>query len=300
MAAIRVKSGAGWTAPIANGKLNVKWGGTTWQNPSVVYAKAGDVGGGYWVDTGYRGYPATPSAPWVHAWSYDAIALGWNAGGGGAPVAAYQLVQTDVNGNWINQVEVGGSPWGNFGMGWDSRYQFYVRAKATSGLYSGFAGPLRVGCGHPTQYQYGNVQHSEGWQEYNAVGGDAYSWGYRDNFVGQRPGGDVHVEYIYWNLSANVGVLSPWNNREVYIIGNDSALYWGPMGWNRPVVGYDYFDFWGNGGVTGFVCRGSGWSTQFNNNGYPRVTGEFWVGGTRYWTAYEVVNTINEQGNYYW
>lgn len=300
MPAIRYKWGGGWSGDVANGKLSTKWGGG-WFIPTVIYAKVGALGGGYWTDTGYRGYPAVPSAPWVHAWSYDAIALGWSAGGGGAPATAYQLVQTDVNGNWINQVEVGGSPWGNFGMSWDTRYQFYVRAKSAAGLYSGFAGPLRVGCGHPTQYTYGNVQRSRAWAVGSNVGDGNGSWGFRDNLFGEAVGGDIVVNGIYWDLYTNVGIMSPWGNRTMEIIGNEGQYVWGPMDWQASHInGWDYFGHWGNGGRWGGICRGAGWSSQFWNNGYPRVWGYLEVHGTQYYYNWEVVSTINEQGNYYW
>ena len=100
---IRFKTyGGGWTAPIGNGKIKLKWGGS-WIIPSVIYRKMGDVGGGYWLDTGYRGAPGVPSTPSVHSWpGYYYMTISWN--GSYHRCARHRpltLLQMDSAGNWL-------------------------------------------------------------------------------------------------------------------------------------------------------------------------------------------------------
>lgn len=289
--------GGTWKGPIASGLLRIKWG-SDWYTPSALYARptpgVGSTSTG-WYDSGYRGYPATPSAPWVYAWDYNNVAIAWNAGAGGAPVSAYQLVQTDSGGNWMNQVEVGGSPWGNFGVGPGGYYQFFVRAKTASGLYSAFAGPLRIYIGQPSVYSETTEQGTRGWSSYVDVAG----WGIKDNLVGAAVPGNVICQQVHWDLGCPYGVLSPFNNRSIDILGNEGQyVFAAPTNWPwSEVHGDDYFSFWGNGGRTGFICRGAGWTVSYG--GASRVWGSFTVYGTEYYN-YQQGHWSAATGNGYW
>lgn len=282
--------GGAWQVADRPGGVQVKWGGSIWQTPAFMYYK---MGGG-WVDTGYRGYPATPSAPWVHAWDYNNVAIGWSAGSGGAPVAAYQIVQTDSSGNWMYSYEVGGSPWGNFPVGPGGYYQYYVRAKGTSGLYSPFAGPLRIYIGQPSVYSETTEQGTRGWSSYVDVAG----WGIKDNLVGANVPGSVICTQVHWDLGCPYGILSPFNNRYIEIILNENYVFESPVNWPwQEVHGDDYFNFWGNGGRTGFICRGAGWTVSYG--GASRVWGGFTVYGTEYYN-YQQGHWSAATGNGYW
>jgi hypothetical protein len=288
--------GGSWKGPIAAGLLRVKWG-SDWYTPAALYARPtpgiGSNSSG-WYDSGYRGYPATPSAPWVHAWDYNNVAIGWNAGGGGAPVAAYQLVQTDSNGNWMNAPEVGGSPWGNFSVGPGGYYQFFVRAKTAAGLYSPFAGPLRIYIGQPSQYYETTETGTRGWSEWHDVAG----WGIKDNLVGPRPPGDVIVSQIHWDLGCPYGILSPFNNRSIDIVGNEGQYVWPSVSWQaQEVHGDDYFWHQSNGGRWGFICRGAGWTVSYG--GASRVWGSFTVYGSQTY-QYQQGHWTAATGNGYW
>lgn len=309
MAAIRVGNGSTWSAPVANGKLNSKWGGG-WFNPQAVYAKISDgtpaTNGGYganprWVDTGYRGYPAVPAQIWVAAWDYSNVVVQWSAGSGGAAVSAWHVVQTNANGDvWLNQVETTSGQW-NTGINWDTRYRYYVRAKAASGLYSAFQGPLNVGIGHPTQYTYGYVQRARDWS--SSLNGN---W-YKDAYNGTNPGGtmiyvpnSVLIQSIVYDIAAVnnfTAVLSPYPSREIHhIYGNNDA---GDVAhWTNPTQGAEGYNNWGGDSYWGFICRGSGWTVS--PTGLARVVGWITVNGLEYYDNYEIVSTIDEQGNYYW
>jgi hypothetical protein len=298
--AVYVKQGAlgagSWYGPIAAGLLRVQWGGS-WYTPAALYARPtpglGSTSSG-WYDSGYRGYPATPSAPWVYAWDYNNVAIAWNAGGGGAPVSAYQIVQTDSGGNWMYSYEVGGSPWGNFSVGPGGYYQYYVRAKTAAGLYSPFAGPLRIYIGQPSTYYETTETGTRGWSEYMDVAG----WGFKDNLVGPRPPGDVIVTQIHWDLGCPYGILSPFNNRSIDIVGNEGQYVWPTQNWPwQEVHGDDYFYHQSNTGRWGFICRGAGWTVSYG--GASRVWGSFTVYGNQTY-QYQQGHWTTATGNGYW
>jgi hypothetical protein len=78
---LRAKSGGVWKGPAADGVISVKKNGA-WVSPAYVSAKSN----GAWVDSGYRGYPLTPSTPWIHSWDNTSATLqiNWSAPPGGA------------------------------------------------------------------------------------------------------------------------------------------------------------------------------------------------------------------------
>lgn len=310
MPAIRYKWGGGWSGNVPNGNLRAKWGGG-WFVPTYVYVKANSTGGttsppagapygGNWVDTGYRGYPLAPQSIWVHAWSLNAVALGFTGPpAGGAPVVAYNLVQTDSAGNWLNQVEVGGSPWGNFGVGEDGYYQFYVRSKSAAGLYSPFTGPVRVKIGHSEQGYWATENRTRGWQS-ETIGG------YRnkdDPFWVGIPGVCVITGMHWRNLQMpGSSVVTPGTNRDVnwVIYGSD----WGTIRNNLGSVykgdNRDYpYNNQGDGSPWGIVARGAGWSTTGNTN-VMLYCDAFWCSGTETYQVSVYYVTRNYEGNSYW
>lgn len=301
MPAIRYKWGGGFDGPVANGKLQTKWGGG-WFVPTVIYAKSGALGTGGWVDTGYRGYPNPPQGIWVHAWNFGAVALGFSGpAAGGAPVAAYQLVQTDSAGNWLSQVEVGGSPWGNFGVGEDGYYQFYVRSKSAAGLYSNFVGPLRVRIGHTEQGYWQTEGRTQYWSSEHVSGARN-----RDDPFWIGHGGDCVLQTMHWrNLRTGgmSGTVSPWGSRTVNYIfnGGDFGAINGELG--EILNGHSYdkggFGHTGTGAGWGLVARGSGWSTV--SNGYYMLwLDDFWCDGYQNYNVNVYYITRYYQDNGYW
>lgn len=298
---IRLKWGGPWLDPIADGNLRVKWGGP-WISPAYCYHKVGDVGGGYWRDTGYRGYPNPPQGIGVYGWDFNNVSLYWGGpAAGGAPTVAYHLVQTDSAGNWINQVEVGGSPWGNFGVGEDGYYQFYVRSKSAAGLYSGFVGPVRVKIGHTEQGYYANENRIRGW--YNQISGNWYQNNYSggpDQTVIWVPN-NVRITEFHYSVLANAGftsVLSPFGNRKISHIfaGQD----WGDtISMGNPYQTVEYgFNNWGGDNWWGLIARGAGWTVS--PNGTARMVGDFGIYGEETYQVTVYYMTRAYEGNSYW
>jgi hypothetical protein len=296
---LRVSSGGGWAGPVGDGNLRVKWGGP-WISPAYVYHKMGDLGGGYWRDTGYRGYPNPPQSIWVHAWDFNNVALGFTGpAAGGAPTVAYNLVQTDSAGNWLNQVEVGGSPWGNFGVGQDGYYQFYVRSKSAAGLYSGFTGPVRVKIGHTETGYWQTEGRTEGWTSETASG-------YRNKddpfWVGIPP--SVILTSMHWRNLQMPGssVVTPGTNREVNWVfaGQDYGTIRAQLGTVYKGNNTDWaFNNWGDWNPWGIVARGAGWSTTGNTN-VMLYTDGLWCHGTHHYNVDVYYVTRYHEGNSYW
>jgi hypothetical protein len=296
---VYVKDGAlggGSWRQIGNGGVRVK-AGNDWSYPTYVYAKPEGQG---WRDTGYRGYPNPPQSIWVHDWNFGAVALGFTGPApGGAPVSYYQLVQTDSNGNWLNTANVGGSPWGNFGVGEDGYYQFYVRSFSAAGLASAFTGPVRVRIGHSEQGYWATENRTQGWESEHLSGArnkDEPFW------VGF--GSDVHVTGMHWrNLRTPMSsVVSPGTNRTVewivfgtgfgYIHETYGTVYSGSN--IDHGLGHD-----GNGQPWGIVARGAGWSTTGNGT-YMLWCDNFWCSGTYTYQVQVYYVTRNYQDNGYW
>ena len=293
---VYVRTGGNWRAA-SSGALYCRNGGS-WRAANACYVKIGGVGAGYWYDSGYRGYPAVPSAPWVTGWDYSNINVGWSGGGGGAPVSYYQLQRLDVNGNQMNLDNYSGGQSNNYGVNWDSRYQFRVRSVSTGGLVSDWSGMLRPGIGHPQQDTYGYVQRTRAWSS-AAQSGVCY----RDDFYSFTVPNNIHLEALYWNnLRCGSGsslVQRPSSNRWVYWVGNGS--WQGPMaqgdianGWTGG-LGLDNF---GNNATWGLGPTGQGWS--YSNPSLGLYADSVQLVGTEYYDNWELTNRINEAGNYYW
>lgn len=295
---IYIKSGAlgggTWVSP-APGNLKVKSGyagGGSWLDPSMVYVKRGDLGGGYWQDSGYRGYPGIPSAPWVHAWDYNNVALAWNPPTSGAPVASYEVYQTDQAGNGISLQTAYSSPWWQFPVAQNSYYQFFVRSKGSTGLLSAFAGPLRVYIGIASTYYETTELGSRPW----AISMDANGWQnngpilfFPDNVVGQ---------WMEFNVSATFSTttLSPFNQREIRWYRNGVDM--GVGSWGNPYhVTHTFPTQFSGGGGNGFRCFGSGWSAA--SNGGVRTQGTLTIGGVEFY-YYQLGHWTAATPNGYW
>ena len=288
------KTNGGWAAA-SNGNIRVKWGGN-WQTANYVYRKTNGV----WQDSGYRGYPLAPQSIWVHAWSFSAVALGFTGPpAGGAPVAHYELLQTDSNGNWLGHVAVGGSPWGNFGVGEDGYYRFYVRSVSTGGLYSGWTGPVQVRIGHSEQGYWATEGRTAGWESEH-IGGARN----KDDPFWVGFGGNVIIQGMHWrNLRTPMSsIVRPGTNRDVnwVIYGQD----YGSIGNNYGTVysgsSIDHpFGHRGDGSPWGIVARGAGWSTTGNGT-YMLWVDDFWCSGYYEYNVDVYYVTRYYQDNGYW
>ena len=300
MPAIRYKWGANWSGNVADGNLRTRWGGG-WFVPSLVRAKVGDVGGGYWTDTGYRGVPNPPSTPWVHSW-YDGGSLGaqghlqvaWNYASGGAAVSYYEVVLQDQWGNELGRENSTDNISPQWGVAQNAYYQTFVRSVGASGLVSAWQ-QRNVYIGRPAYPIMGTIHHADDW----ATGGSIGYEGYLNNLAGFGVPGDVRAHAVHWQLwtSWGSGVLSvsppqfvDGGDRQIQIIWNEYNVFWEPN-WPSPLDGWDAewingFAFWGNGGRTGFICRGAGWG----HPGY-RADGYVTVYGVRYYDTWGQVGT---------
>lgn len=306
---IRTLWSGAWQGPVADGNVRLKWGGSSWISPAAVRMKTGStVGaevppfGGGWTDTQYHGYPNPPSVAWVNAWGYGNLQAAWNyAAAGGAAIAYYHVVLTDVNGAWLSEENSTDNVSPNWTVAQDTRYMVYVRSVAVNGLASPFQGPLKVGIGHPSTPNYGYVQRTRPW--YSQINGN---W-YKDAYNGGEGGtvvfvpNTVLITEFHVNMVTNnsfSSVISPWNNRTMSHIFA-GADWTDVIQANNPYSGIEYgFNNWGGDNYWGYILRGAGWTVS--PGGVARCVGQFGVAGNEYYNNYEVVSWNPEQGNYYW
>ena len=296
--------GGNWRG-VANGSLKIRWNGN-WQAASLVYVRWN----GNWVDSGYRGKPANPVNVGIYGWDYSNVAIQWGAGGGGSPVASYEIVFTDPNGNWYPNMPIsglGGSPWGWWGINWDTRYRVFVRAKGTNGTYSDFvslSGATGFGIGHPQQDNYGPVQHSRAWAS-------EVQWNYRhrDELFGVYVGNDILLSGVNWqNLRTSHPIVTIGTNRTIYLYLNNADQ--API--NYYIAGSPQIESsgnysswgiglnnWGNNAYWGIVPRESGWAVP-NGPGYIVFADAVQLVGNQYYTTNDLISSIGATGNYYW
>ena len=278
-----------WYSP-ASGKVAIRWNGG-WQFGSGAYIK----GAGAWRDSGYRGYPAAPSMPWVTSWSPSRINVEVSPQAGGAPVSAYHWVLADSNGNWLNSAEGWNTYW--WDVNWQTYYQIYCRTKSASGLYSVWNGPLKVVTGRPSEYYETTETANRYWQT-----GDFWCNAWKDNgsYATAYIPSNVFIENVHWQLHATfaTGTLSGHGatNRWIYLWSNESEP-WGPFQWPNPLDGWDYLGWWSNGGRTGISPHGSGWSVH--GDGGWRIEGWINVTGTEQY-QYQQGRWTAEIPNGYW
>ena len=290
---VRYKWTAGWVAP-ASGKIALKWGGTAWIHPSMMRVKVGDPGGGSWVDSDYRGFPAEPVSVAINAWNYDTVSIKWGAGAGGAAVASYEVQQRNASGGVIATSTDTASPSGNFAVSDMTKYQFYVRSKSAAGLYSDWAGPVKPSIGKPASTTYTTETATRNWSAAANVGG------YKDAIVGVAVPSAVVVTTVRYQISAQngfTGALSPYNNREIYRIANSGQQE--RFSWlaGSVDVTVNVANYTGNGGITGMICRGAGWSTAAS--GTYKAVGTITVNGVETY-SYQQAHTVAAVANTYW
>ena len=133
---IQSKTGGAWRL-IGAGKLNIRWGGV-WHPAGNVYRKIGDVGGGYWYNTGYQGIPATPTNfSGFGASNPLTMTLYWAPGAGGATLTGYQILISMVPGGDVVYGPTNGTPTTiTFGLNAGTRYTFRIQAVAAGGMVS--------------------------------------------------------------------------------------------------------------------------------------------------------------------
>lgn len=309
---VQVRTGGNWRTA-GSGALYIRNGGS-WRAANACYVKIGGVGAGYWYDSGYRGYPAVPSTPWVTGWDYSNVNVGWSAGGGGAPVSYYQLQRTDGSGNQMNLDNYGGGQSNNYGVNWNSYYWFRVQAISTGGLASGWSPWRYVHIGHPQQDTYGYVQRTRGWasdQQWNyRFIRENFAWYLGDNIqlnaihvqnlrcgppgnqgssIVQRPGSNRLVSWMLntgWGGSifgGNIDVASGWSGDIAF-----PAAYFGGNGW------WGMYPTANNGGTD----NNTGWSAS--NTALSLYCDWVYIDGTEYYDNWELTNRIYEEGNTQW
>jgi len=291
---LRTKSGAAWSPAIAAGKVAFKWG-SGWVLPSTMKVKWGAG----WVDTGYAGYPAAPINVGINYWDYNEVRIQWAAGSGGAPVAAWNVVQTDAAGNWLRSYDLGGSPSpaGYFPVNESTKYRFYVRSKGSTGLYSDWGAGSGVGAsiGKPAVTTYTTETGTRPWSAAVSVNG------YKDALVGYAVPTNRAVQTVRYQISAYAGftsALSPYNNREIYRLSNsgqNERFSWLVQSIDTTV---DVADYWGNTGITGMICRGTGWASGPATSN-ARATGTITVAGYETY-QYQQAHTTAAVANAYW
>jgi hypothetical protein len=300
---LRVKSGGAWQGPIADGKLAVKVNGA-WVYPASCSVKSG----GAWRSTGYAGYPNNPGDPYVYAWDNNPgnVQAAWNyPAAGGAPISYYHVQLLNASGGlWAEENSTDNiSP--VWGIGQDARAQIRVRSVGVNGLIGPWTNLLKVGTGHPSTPNYGYVQRTRGWASAAAINGYGY-WG---NVAGVGVPSSILVNAIHWQLACH-NYFSPMlsiavpdfvegGNRQINIMLNNDYVWQYNVEWPSPLDGWDYLQYWGNGGITGILCHGGGW---WYSNPDPtfQVDGYVTVHGTEYYDNYEIVSWNPEAGNYYW
>ncbi len=307
---VYVRTGGNWRAA-SSGALYIRYGGS-WRAANACYVKIGGVNAGYWYDSGYRGYPAVPSIPWVTGWDYSNVNVGWSAGGGGAPVSYYQLEHNHPGG--IQGIDnYGGGQSNNYGVNWDTTLSFRVRSVSTGGLVSGWSGYRYVGIGHPQQDTYGYVQRTRGWAT-------DHQWNYRfirEAFNWYVPS-SVHLNGLHWsnfrcgppgNQGSSI-VQRPSSNRLVSLQLNSEwqgSLAGGNIdvanGWSGDL---DLSPYWGNNAYWGVYPTANNGATD-NNTGWSASNvalslycDDIWLDGTEFYQNWELTNRIYEQGNTQW
>ena len=287
--------GGSWSGAALDGRLKVKSGaigGGSWRTPAYCKVKANGV----WVDSGYRGYPGNPSAPWVYNWSswgYTHMQIAWSYASGGAPAVSYDALQQDSAGNWLNAEWGGTDNLTGFNVAENGYYQYLVRSVGATGLVSPWQGPLRVYMGHAATPNYGWVHHADYWyQQIDGYWGkDQPAWIYVPN--------SVQISAFHFSLSTPMSsVLSPGTNRQLYHVFL-SNQYGEVISFPSPVYHIEYFpNFAGGNAYWGFVPRGAGWSTT--GNSYYSVNGAFGVEGYNHYDVNEIVSWNPATGNGYW
>ena len=298
---------AGWVAP-KPGNVRVNWGG--WVAPRLIYVKDG---AGVWRDTGYSSHPGPPTSFHVTSWDYNTVNLQWSgpsAGNGLTAPSGYEVAQNNSNdtARLATKTTTGGTS--SFSVGPDGLYKFYVRSYAANGLYSGWAGPIQVGIGHPQQTGIRAAQRSRAFQTGNGQYG---MW--NGHITGMAVAGLNQSSYSFaigcYVTDMYLEVWSPYFGHtnqidgSVYWLGNSAAdiggtmqgfvtgLTWGPSWAATP-----FRPRWSNGGCWGVWCSGSAYDHKYGPY-YPLYENVI-LAGTEYYAENESYVTVAATSNYYW
>lgn len=288
MPSVKIRHTDGTWRAIGDGKLKVSWGGA-WITPSTMKIQWA----GAWRDTGYAGYPAEPVNVHVTAWDYDSVNFAWSAGSGGAAVADYHVVQTDVSGGWLRQYTVGGTSSPSIPVSKSTKYRFYVRARSAANLFSDWGPSIGASIGKPAVTTYTTEWTTRPWSNGQGINS------YKDVSDGCIVPTDVTLTHVRFVIYANQGftsILCPYNNRQIYAIHNGGLG--GQFNWQATSIDQTfYWDYTGNGQLTGLRCAGTGWSIY--STGLQRALGNVYAyGNERY--SYQQAHTTPAVANSYW
>jgi len=177
----------------------------------------------------------------------------------------------------------------------NTAYRVYVRAISASGLSSGWSGPLQIKMGKDAVTTYTTETDTRPFSTAVSVNG------YKDALVGYAVPTNRAVQTVRYQISAYAGftsALSPYNNREIYRLSNsgqNERFSWLVQSIDTTV---DVADYWGNGGITGMICRGTGWASGPATSNY-RATGTITVNGYETYN-YQQAHTVAAIANGYW
>ena len=290
MPSVKIRHTDGTWRAINDGKLQVSWGGA-WVTPSTMKI----AWAGVWRDTGYAGFPADPVNVHLTHWDYNDTIMAWSPGSGGAAVADYHVVQTDVSGNWLRQYTVAGTTSPAIPVSQSTKYRLYVRARSAANLFSNWGPSIGTSIGKPAVTTYTTEEATRPWSLAASVNG------YKDAIVGVGVATNRVVQNVRYQISAYsnfTSALTPYNNREIYRIANSGQYE--RFSW---LVGsidttVNVGDYWGNGGVTGMICRGAGWASTASSSIY-RAVGTITASGYETY-SYQQAHTTAAVANSYW
>jgi len=287
--------GGNWVGPIANGNIRSRWGGG-WFVPSYVRSKRGNVGAGSWHDSGYRGLPTAPTNLAVNSWTtYESVSFKWNAGAGGAPAASYDVqINNQANNAVVASSNDTASPSISFTQVVPyTKYNVYVRAKTASGQVSDWVGPLKIWMGKAAVTTYTTETATRAWS--NGQGINSYK-DVSDGCIVPSSVKLTHVRFVIYANEHFTGILCPYNNRQIYAIHNGGLG--GQFNWQAwSIDETHYWDYNGNGGLTGLRCAGTGWSIY--STGLQRALGNVYAYGNETY-SYQQAHTTPAVANTYW
>lgn len=295
VASLKIQSGGAWKT-VADGKLKTRIG-SVWVSPSSLKIQVA----GAWKDSGYQGAPAAPTGLAVNAWAtHDAVSFKWVAGVGGAASASYEVMVRNAAGttattgaNVVTKTDTV-SPSVDFTeVVQGTKYNVYVRALASSGLYSAWVGPLQISMGKDATSKTVTTSGTRAW-----TSGAKSIVGYKDVAVGPVVPTTVVVQAIRYNVSETFsGVLSPYGSHS--ISGYRNSAEQAQFSWPSSSIDTTpaLTDYRSNGGVQGLICRGTGWSTT--PTGSYILTGTITVSGLEDYT-YNTTTTTPAVANGYW
>lgn len=263
--------------------------GQGWFRANKVWIKRGEIGGGFWHDTGYVGPPFPPQSFRVTSWDFSVVNTAWFApAAGGAPVHHYEVLKQDQWGNTYGgyPLSVSGALGTTFPfvVSPDDRLQLFVRSVSAAGVVSDWAGPIRVQIGHTQILTPYLETTTQAWAS-PVVGVNLYNGA----SAGPTVPSNVEVWGMYVNLTGTVG-YNPMSHpdsspqRDILFVAQGQVVQTGQLRGDgvlvldNPSHGWLYIS--GNGANSGWglYCVGSGWSS--NGTSGNRAVGDLQVHGT--------------------